>query len=193
LLRPVYDWLLRQAASAHAPFVLAAHAFVEAIFLPIPPDIMLAPMVLTRPERAWRYALICMIASVAGGCVSYAIGYYLAPVGVQLISLTGHHVDLTEYRRLFDRFGFWLILAKGFVPLPYLIITVAAGVAHFPMWQFILASLLTRGSRFFLAAFLVKRYGPAVMRQVEKNLALWGGLALVVIIALVVAIHFLFP
>jgi membrane protein YqaA with SNARE-associated domain len=192
LLRPIYDWLLRQAASAHAPYVLAGHAFIEAIALPIPPDIMLAPMVLTRPERTWRYALICMMASVCGGCVSYAIGYFLAPIGVQLIAFTGHKVDLAEYRQLFHQWGFLLILAKGFVPLPYLIITIAAGVARFPLWQFILASLITRGSRFFLAAFLVKRWGPQVQHQVEKNLVLWGSLTVVVVIVLVVAIHFIF-
>jgi membrane protein YqaA with SNARE-associated domain len=193
VFRALYDWLLRQAASRHAPWVLAGHAFFEAICFPVPPDIVLAPMVLTKPERVWRYAMIAMLASVAGGCVSYGIGYFLAPLGVQLISLTGHHVDLGEYRALFHAWGFLLILAKGFIPLPYLIITIAAGVAHFSFWQFILASMLTRGGRFFLTAFLVKRYGPAVQHQVEKNLVLWGAGAMVLVIVVLVALHFIFP
>jgi membrane protein YqaA with SNARE-associated domain len=192
LLRPLYDWLLRQAASERAPFVLAGHAFIEAICLPIPPDIMMAPMILMRPKRAWWYALLCMVASIAGGCVSYAIGYYLTDVGVHIIALTGHHVDLTEYRKLFKQFGFWLIIGKGFIPLPFLIITIASGVAHFPLWQFLLACLITRGARFFLGAWLTKRYGPAVQHQVEKNLVLWGSIAIAVIIAALIAIHFAF-
>ena len=192
LLRPLYDWLLRQAASAHAPFVLAGHAFIEAIFLPIPPDIMLAPMVLMRPQRAWWYALLCMAASVTGGCVSYAIGYYLTPVGAQLLALTGHGGDLPKYQHWFHQYGFWIIILKGFTPLPYAIITVASGLAHFTFWQFLVASTLTRGSRFFPpSAYLVKRFGPStIQHQVgERTWCLWGSLAIVVIIALIVAIH----
>jgi membrane protein YqaA with SNARE-associated domain len=191
LLRPLYDWLLRQAASAHAPFVLAGHAFIEAIILPIPPDIMLAPMVLTRPQRAWWYALLCMAASVAGGCVSYAVGYFLTPVGAQLLVLTGHGGELPQYQHWFHQYGFWIIILKGFTPLPYAIITVASGLAHFSFWQFLLASMMTRGGRFFLTTYLVKRFGPAVQHQVEKNLVLWGSIAIVAIIAMVVVVHVL--
>ncbi|HEY3812463.1 MAG TPA: YqaA family protein [Caulobacteraceae bacterium] len=192
MLRPLYDWLLRQAASERAPFVLAAHAFIEAICLPIPPDVMLAPMILMRPKRAWWYALLCMLASVSGGCAAYAIGYYLTPVGVHIIALTGHHVDLAEYRKLFNRWGILLILGKGFIPVPFLIVTIASGVAKFTLWKFIVACTISRGARFFLGAWLVKRYGPAVQHQVEKNLVLWGSLAVVLIAAVLIGAHFIF-
>jgi membrane protein YqaA with SNARE-associated domain len=171
--------------------VLAGHAFIEAIILPIPPDVILAPMVLTKPERWWRYALVAMVASVSGGCVSYAVGYLLTPVGAQILAFVGHGANLKEYQQLFAQYGFWVILAKGLTPLPYAIITAASGLAHFSFWQFLLASMLTRGSRFMLSAWLVKRFGPAVQKQIEKNLVLWGSIALVAVIAIVVLVRVL--
>ena len=192
MLRPLYDWLLRQAASAHAPFVLAAHAFVEAIFLPIPPDIMLAPMVLTRPQRAWWYALLCMAASVIGGCVSYAIGYFLTPVGAQLLALTGHGGELPKYQQWFHQFGFWIIILKGFTPLPYAIITVASGLAHFTFLAVPAGLDADRARQPVLSSRPIWSPSASSRRsstRSRKNLVLWGSLAIVVIIALVVAIH----
>lgn len=191
MLRSLYERVIRLAAGPWAIPALAAVAMIEATVPFVPPDIMLAPMVLTRPQRAWWYALLCMAASVAGGCVSYAVGYFLTPVGAQLLVLTGHGGELPQYQHWFHQYGFWIIILKGFTPLPYAIITVASGLAHFSFWQFLLASMMTRGGRFFLTTYLVKRFGPAVQHQVEKNLVLWGSIAIVAIIAMVVVVHVL--
>jgi membrane protein YqaA with SNARE-associated domain len=188
VLRPIYDWFLRQAASRHAPYVLGLLAFVEAIFLPVPPDVMLAPMVLKRPENLWRYALLTTLCSVAGGCVSYGIGYFFADMVTHSV-LWRSHFSLSQYQAFFKHWGVGLILLKGLIPVPYMIITYAAGAAQFSFFAFVLASLATRGGRFCLTAFLAKKYGPQVQERIERNLLLWTSLLAVLAVALVLLIH----
>ena len=190
MLRPVYDWLLRQAASRQAPFVLSLLAFVEPIIFPVPPDVMLAPMVVTKPQHVWRYAILTTIASVLGGCVSYFVGYLFVDWAVAVLSARSS-MGLEEYRRIFEQWGVLFILAKGFVPIPFMIITYAAGAAHFSFAQFLAAATVTRGGRFCLSAWLSKRYGPQVLERVERNLMLWTSVLLVAVIALVVLIRYI--
>ena len=189
MLRPVYDWMLRQAASRQAPFVLSLLAFIEPIIFPVPPDVMLAPMVVTKPQHVWRYAILTTVASVLGGCFSYFIGYLFVDWAVAVLSARSS-MGLEEYRRIFDQWGVLFILAKGFVPVPFMIITYAAGAAHFSFAQFLAAATVTRGGRFCLSAWLSKRYGPQVLERVERNLALWASLLVILVIALVVLIRF---
>lgn len=188
MLRPIYDWLLRQAASRNAPFALAFLAFAEAVFLPVPPDVMLAPMVVAKPDRIWRYALLTTLCSVAGGCVSYTIGYYFVDLATQILSWRSH-ITLTQYKQFFHQWGALLILAKGLTPIPYMIVTYASGLAQFSFWQFVAASLVTRGCRFCLTAWLSKKFGPQMQKQIEKNLLLWTTLLVVVAGLLIWAIH----
>jgi membrane protein YqaA with SNARE-associated domain len=188
VLRPIYDWFLRQAAGPQAPYALALLAFFEAIVLPVPPDVMLAPMVLKRPERIWRYALLTTVCSVAGGCVSYAIGYYFVDL-VTHSMLWRSHFSLAQYQAFFKHWGVGLILLKGLIPVPYMIITYAAGTAQFSFLAFVLASLATRGGRFCLTAFLARKYGPQVQERIERNLLLWTSLLAVLAVALILLIH----
>jgi membrane protein YqaA with SNARE-associated domain len=188
VLRPIYDWVLRQAGSSHAPYVLGLLAFLEAIIVPVPPDVMLAPMVVTKPERVWRYALLTTVASVAGGCVSYAIGYSFVEWAMQILSHRSHF-SLADYKAFFARWGVLLILAKGLLPIPYMIITYAAGAAHFSFLQFVGASLATRGGRFCLTAYLSKKFGPEMQKRIEKNLLLWTTIVIVIAVALLWLIH----
>jgi membrane protein YqaA with SNARE-associated domain len=190
VLRPVYDWMLRQAASRQAPFVLSLLAFVEPIIFPVPPDVMLAPMTVTKPENVWRYAILTTIASVLGGCVSYFLGYVFVDWAVAVLSARSS-IGLDEYRRIFEHWGVLFILAKGFVPIPFMIITYAAGAAHFSFAQFLAAATVTRGGRFCLSAWLSKRYGPQVLERVERNLMLWASIFLVAVVALVVLIRYI--
>jgi membrane protein YqaA with SNARE-associated domain len=190
VLRPVYDWMLRQAASRQAPFVLSLLAFVEPIIFPVPPDVMLAPMVVMKPENTWRYAILTTIASVLGGSFSYFIGYMFVDWAVAVLSARSS-IGLEEYRRIFEHWGVLFILAKGFVPVPFMIITYAAGAAHFSFAQFLAAATVTRGGRFCLSAWLSKRYGPQVLERVERNLMLWASLLVVAAIALVLLIRFI--
>ncbi|ONG51215.1 cytochrome B [Pseudoroseomonas deserti] len=184
MLRALYDRVLRLAAHRHAERWLAAVSFAESSVFPIPPDAMLLPMCLARPERAWRYAAICTIASVIGGLVGYGIGYFLFEALAQpILTAYGHAQALDTFRAWFDRWGAAVILIKGLTPIPYKIVTIAAGAAAFDPWIFLVASIVTRGLRFFLLAALLQRYGSPVRAFVEKRLTLLTTLVALGIVA----------
>ena len=187
MLRKIYDWVMSLAASRHAPVSLAAVSFAESSFFPIPPDVMLAPMVLARPDRAFVYAGICTAASVVGGLFGYLIGYWLEPLAHQFLAFMGHTEGQDAYRQWFADYGLWVILGKGVTPIPYKLVTIAAGLAQYSLVTFIWASVLTRGARFFLAAALIKYFGPAVREEVEKRLMFYTILAVVLIVGGLVA------
>lgn len=182
MLRKIYDWVFAQARRPNAEKVLAVVSFAEASFFPVPPDVMLAPMVLSRPEKAYRFALICSIASVAGGALGWAIGYFLTDVGVSLMRLLGHADGLEQFQHWYDQFGVWVILAKGFTPIPYKLVTIASGLAHFNFAIFMIASVVTRSGRFFLEAWVLKTWGAPMLAIVEKRLALFSVLGLALLI-----------
>lgn len=182
MLRRLYQTVLSLAGSRRAPWALAAVSFAESSFFPIPPDVMLAPMVLARRERAFVYAGICTAASVAGGVLGYAIGFYLEPVGLALLKLMGHAEGQATFHDWFAQWGLAVILIKGLTPVPYKLVTIASGLAHFSFVTFVWASVLTRGARFFAAAAILKYYGPALLAEFERRMSLYvivgvGGLA----------------
>jgi membrane protein YqaA with SNARE-associated domain len=172
MLRNLYDRLMALAASRNAPFWLALVSFAESSFFPAPPDLMLAPMVLARPDRAWINAAICTAASVVGGMLGYAIGYFAGPLGQALLSLMGQPHALANFQAWYGQWGVWLILIKGLTPIPYKLVTIASGLAHFSFPVFVAASVTTRGVRFFLVAGLLKAYGAPIQAFVEKRLTL---------------------
>ncbi|MCS6626979.1 DedA family protein [Roseibacterium beibuensis] len=192
LLRKLYDWVFSLARSRHATPALAVVSFAESSIFPIPPDVMLAPMILARPEKAYFYAFVCTVASVLGGILGYAIGYYLTDLGLWLMSLLGHSDGLEEFQHWFDRWGLAVILIKGLTPVPYKLVTIASGLAAFSFPVFVAASVATRGGRFFLEAWILKRWGPAMLAQVEKRLAMWSIIGIVVLVGAVVAVKVLF-
>ena len=191
MFRKMYDWVMGLAGSRHAPASLAVVSFAESSFFPIPPDVMLAPMVLARPDRAFVYAGICTAASVVGGLLGYAIGFYLEPVGMWLLSLMGHPDGKAAFEKWFADWGLWVILIKGATPIPYKLVTITAGLAQFSLVTFIWASVLTRGLRFFAVAAILKYFGPAMLAEFEKRMALYGTLGVVALVALVVAVKML--
>ncbi len=191
MLRRLYEWTMRLSGSRHAPWALAAIAFAESSFFPVPPDTMMVPMILTRPERTWRYAAICAGASIAGGMLGYAIGYSVAPVGHWLLAITGHAGGEGTLRAEFAKWGVWVILIQGLLPIPYKLITITTGLAHFTFWKFVAASCLTRSARFFGVAALVKRYGPTLLPVIERRLALAAGIVVAIVVVLVVALELL--
>jgi membrane protein YqaA with SNARE-associated domain len=191
VIRKLYDWVMNQAAGRHAPWALAAVSFAESSFFPVPPDVMLAPMAAKRPERAYRYALICTLASVLGGILGYAIGYFAAPLGQKLLALLGHANSLAEFQALYAKVGLWIILVKGLTPIPYKLVTIASGLARFSFPIFVAASVVTRGGRFFLAAALLKRFGPSILPVIEKRLALFAALFVVLLVGGVLAVKLL--
>jgi membrane protein YqaA with SNARE-associated domain len=191
MLKSLYDWVMRLSGSRHAQWALACIAFAESSFFPVPPDVMLAPMVLARPERAWRYAAICAGASVAGGMLGYLIGFALEPVGVAILSFFGDAGGVPTLKHNFDKYGVAVILIQGLLPIPYKLLTIASGLAHFTFWQFVAASTAVRSARFFGVAFLVKRFGPGLLPVLEKRLKLVGGLVVLVVVAVVIGVKVL--
>jgi membrane protein YqaA with SNARE-associated domain len=185
MLRRLYDRLMALAASRHAPLWLAAVSFAESSFFPAPPDLVLAPMVLARPDRAWRNAAICTAGSIVGGMVGYAIGYFVAPLGQALLSLLGQSDALAKFQAWYAHWGLWLILVKGMTPIPYKLVTIASGLARFNFGMFVAASVATRGARFFLVAALLKAYGPPIQAFVEKRLTL---VTTAIVLAIVLAL-----
>ena len=173
MLRRFYDRVLALAASPRAPWWLAVISFAESSFFPIPPDALLVPMVLARPDRAWRLALICTVASVVGGVFGYYIGYALFDqLAAPLIRFYHYEAAAESFRQRFNDWGLWVILIKGLTPIPYKIVTITSGLAHFNLPVFVAASLVTRGIRFFLVAALLRRFGPPVQAWIEKRLTL---------------------
>lgn len=183
-LRRAYDRMLTAARGPNAEPALAVVSFAESSFFPIPPDIMLIPMMIARPDRIWRLAGICTIASVIGGLFGYLIGYALyATVGQWLIAVYGLGEDMAAYTDAFDTWGFAIIVAKGMTPIPYKLVTIASGVARMDLALFILASVIARGMRFFLVGLLIRLFGAPIQAFIEKYLTLCflGFLALIVL------------
>ena len=191
LLRRLYDWCIAGAGKKHALGILTAVAFVESSFFPIPPDVMLVPMSLARPDRAFRLAAWCTVASVTGGIVGYGIGALLYDsVGAWLIHLYGYGDKVEAFRAAYAQWGAWIIMIKGLTPIPYKIVTITSGFAGYNFGLFVVLSVITRGMRFFLLAFLLNRYGEFARHIIEKRLALWTSLfAAVLIGGIVVALY----
>lgn len=184
MLRKTYDWVMGLAASRHATLALGALAFAEGVFFPIPPDVLLMPVVLGDRARALRYAAICTVCSILGGCVGYAIGFFLQPVGIWLLSLTGGSFE--AFQAWYGKWGALLIA----VPIPYKITAIASGLAKLDVRLFIGVSILVRGLRFSLEALLLKIYGEPIRAFVEKRLALVASGVALVIVGLITALKF---
>jgi membrane protein YqaA with SNARE-associated domain len=189
MLRPLYNWAMGLAAGRWALPAMAAVAVVEATFPFVPPDVMLAPMVLARRERAWLYAGVCTLGSVAGGCIGYGLGYFAGPVAVQLLTLAGRPQALAAFQCLFARWGLAVILVKGLTPVPYMLVTLASGLAHFSLPVFVGASLITRGGRFFLEATLLQH--PKAQAFIDRYLTALVGAGLAAIVLALVVLHVL--
>ena len=189
MLRRIYDWCIAAADKPYALWLMGAVSFAESSFFPVPPDVMLVPMSLARPGRAWVYALVCTITSVAGGVVGYAIGALLYDsIGQWLIQLYGYGDKVEAIRTSYAEYGAWIILLKGLTPIPYKIVTITSGFADYNLWLFILFSVIARGGRFFIVAIVLNRYGTWIRETIEKRLGLWVALGTgVLVIGFVIA------
>lgn len=173
MLRGLYEWTLSLAGSRHAVWALAVVSFVESSFFPIPPDALLVPMILADRRRAWFYAAVATGASVLGGFLGYAIGFYaFDAIGLPLLRFYGVTGQYEALHHLYDQWGAWLILIKGATPIPYKLVTIASGAFHFDLLTFAVCSLISRGVRFFLVAGLLWRFGEPIRDFIEKRLTL---------------------
>jgi membrane protein YqaA with SNARE-associated domain len=183
MLRRLYDRVLALATSRLAPVWLAVISFAESSVFPIPPDALLIPMCLARPDRAWRLATICTVSSVLGGALGYFIGYALFEVLAEpVLRLYHYEAAFARFRETYAEWGLWVILIKGATPIPYKIVTIASGAASFDFGVFMAASIATRGARFFLVAGLLRRYGEPMRGFIERRLTLITTLAVLGIV-----------
>lgn len=193
MLRRLYDWCIAAAYKPFATWIMGAVSFVESSFFPVPPDAMLIPMSLARPDKAYSYAFLCTWTSVAGGLLGYAIGALLYDsVGQWVISLYGYGEKVDAFRQAYNEYGAWIILLKGLTPIPYKIVTITSGFAGYDLLMFVLLSFVARGGRFYLLAFLLSRYGMRARAIIEERLGLWVTLATILLVAGIVAALYLF-
>ncbi len=173
MLRRVYEWTLSLAASPFALWALAVISFVESSVFPIPPDVLLIPMVIARPSRAWVIAGVCTLASVAGGAFGYFIGWGLfEQVGRPVLQFYGKAARFEEFSATYNAWGAWAVLIAGVTPFPYKVITILSGATGLNFWVFMVASAIARGLRFFLIAALLWKFGAPVRDFIDRRLGL---------------------
>lgn len=173
MLRRLYDWTIAQATSRHALWILAAVSFIESSVFPIPPDVLLIPMVIAAPHRAWLIAGLCTLASVAGGALGYFIGWGLfEQVGRPVLEFYGKDARFDEFGATYNAWGAWAVLIAGVTPFPYKVITILSGATGLNFAVFMVASVVARGLRFFIVAALLWRFGLPIRDFIERRLGL---------------------
>jgi membrane protein YqaA with SNARE-associated domain len=193
MLRRLYDWCIAAADKPYATWLMGAVSFLESSVVPVPPDAMLIPMSLARPDQAWFYATVCTLTSVAGGVLGYFIGAALYDsVGLWVINLYGLTGKVESFRAAYAQWGSWIILLKGLTPIPYKLVTIASGFAGYSFVMFVLLSLVARGMRFFAVAFLLNRYGAQARAIIEERLGFWVSIAAIALVGGIIAAVYLF-
>lgn len=183
MIRRIYDEVIHLSGSPYALYWLAAFSFIESSFFPIPPDIMLIPMILATPKQAWKIAGICTLSSVIGAYLGYIIGFYFFQlIAEPLLNFYGYLEKFNQFKELYTEYGAWIVFGAGITPFPYKIITIASGVVHLNLAVFTIASILARGLRFFVIAWLLKTYGERMRLFIEKNLGWLSVLFLILLI-----------
>jgi len=192
MVRSIYDWMLDMSASPHAMWFLALVAFAESSFFPIPPDIMLIPMILALPDKAWKIAGLATVSSVVGGFFGYGIGvFFFDLIAKPILTFYGYMQQFEVFKDYYHQWGAWIVFGAGITPFPYKVITIASGVVRLDLFTFALASLVARGMRFYLVAWLLKKYGAPMKVFIEKNLGMLSVLFLILLIGGFVAIKYL--
>ena len=173
MIRALYDWTLRMADHRHALWVLAFVSFIESSVFPIPPDVLMIPMILARPSRAWLIATVALVSSVLGGLLGYAIGAFAyQEIGQPILAALGKGDAMEAFSTRFNDFGFWAVLTAGVTPFPYKVITIMSGWTGMPLFTFVATSILARALRFFLVAALLWKFGAPIRDFIERRLGL---------------------
>lgn len=188
MIRALYDWTMRLADSRNAPWALAFVAIVESSVFPIPPDILLIPMVLAAPQRAFPIAALCTLSSVLGGLFGYWIGFGLfEQIGRPVLEFYGKDAYFEEFSQRYNEWGAWAVLIAGVTPFPYKVVTILSGATGLNLWVFMIASLIARGLRFFVIAALLWKFGLPIRDFIERRL----GLLFTIFVVLLIASFFL--
>lgn len=184
LFSAIYEWTLKWAEHKFAPRMLALLTFAESVFFPIPPDVLLAPMVLAKPNKAWQLASLTTVSSIIGGSVGYLLGYLMFEPWIQpLITEFGYQHRFDTAMNWFSEWGVWVVFIAGFSPIPYKLFTVSAGFLQMAFLPFLFASAIGRGMRFFLVAGIIKWGGSTMEKSLRKWIDVlgWGFLAVIII------------
>ena len=196
MIKKLYDKCVEWAGYRYAKPILAFEAFIESSFFPIPPDVMIIPMVISKKNEFIRIALIATIFSVLGSLFGYYIGYYLNEVAIKIFSLYGYEYSDTFKERFTSGGGFfaWLgiLVTAGFTPLPFKLLTISSGIIHFNLISFVFICILTRGLRFFLVAYLTYKFGQKIGPFLDKQGTKWSIIIALAIILIVTGVYFLF-
>lgn len=193
MIRRLYDWTIAQAQTPHALWTLAFISFIESSVFPIPPDVLLLPMVLAAPHRAWRIAAVCTIASVLGGLAGYGIGYLLyEEVGRPVLEFYGKADQIAAFREMYGEWGAWIVFGAGLTPFPYKVITIMSGAMTLDLAVFMAASVLSRGLRFFLVAALLWKFGRPIRTFIEARLGLLTTIFFALLLGGFLAIRYVF-
>ena len=182
-VRKIYDSVFHLSKENGAIYWLFAVAFIESSFFPIPPDVMLIPMILAAPKKAWSIAGVATVGSVIGAYLGYAIGFYFFQlIAEPLLNFYGYLEKFNSFKDLYNQYGAGIVFGAGITPFPYKIITIASGVVHMNLIVFTIASIIARGMRFYLVAWLLKKYGETMREFIEKNLGWLSVLFLLLLI-----------
>lgn len=192
MLRGLYNWTMGLAGHRHALWALAIVSFAESSIFPIPPDILMIPMILARPNRAFLIASVCLIASVLGGIAGYAIGaLFYDQIGAPILAALGKADAMAEFNTRFNDLGFWPVLIAGLTPFPYKVITIMSGWTGLPLGTFIVTSIIARGIRFFVIAALLRQFGAPLRDFIERRLGLMFTLFIVILLGGFYAVRFI--
>lgn len=192
MIRALYDWTMRLSATRHAMWALAAVSFIESSVFPIPPDILLIPMVLAAPHRAFAIAGLCTLASVLGGLFGYWVGFALfEEVGRPVLEFYGKDAYFAAFAERYNAWGAWAVLIAGVTPFPYKVITILSGATALNPWVFFVASVVARGLRFFLVAALLWKFGPPIRDFIERRLGILFTLFVVLLLGGVLLVRYL--
>ena len=192
MLRNLYNWTLNKASHKKASWFLVLVSFSESSFFPIPPDILLIPMILAKRLKAWFYALICTVSSVAGGLAGYAIGYFFyASIGSAIVEIYGLSNSFNLFEDYYKQYGTWIVLGAGFTPFPFKFITIASGVFNLNIILFVVVAIIARGLRFYLIAILLFVFGNAIKNLIDKYFNLLVSLFFILLISSILIIKLL--
>jgi membrane protein YqaA with SNARE-associated domain len=173
MLKKIYYWVLLWAKTPYGTWALFALAFAESSFFPIPPDVLLIALGIGAPKKSLRYALVCSIGSVLGGCLGYFIGWqFMEGIGNKIVEWYGLADQFGYIRNLYHAYDAWAVAIAGFTPIPYKLFTITAGAFAINFPVFILASAISRSARFFIISLLIYRFGPSIQHFIDRYLNL---------------------
>lgn len=193
MFRRLYDWILHWAKTPYGTWALFLLAFAESSFFPIPPDPLLIALAIARPKAALKFALICSVGSVLGGCVGYLIGWqFMAAIGDRIVSLYGLSEKVAYIEAMYNQYDAWAVAIAGFTPIPYKVFTISAGAFKINFIVFVIASILSRSARFFLVGGLIRIFGKTIQAFIEKYFDILAITFTILLVGGFVAIKYLF-